>query len=156
MDLLLTYALWFLVYLFVIWVFFVVAIRSRNELEERFDNNKYIMGLFDISIGLPFVIGDFILNLLMTFIYTLLRIKRLGLLKAFIESLPDFAGARKHVPLYTHRLRQTILNDPLDSATLRFSVWICKYLVEPHDAGHCALFNLRLRKERGRMGPHRY
>ena len=142
-DILLYTALYFIF----VWIFFIFVIRSERELKKKHGNNKWVMYPYYLMFGLPFVIADFILNLVMTIVYTLLRTKRMGLFTAIKKSLPDFKGAKWHIPLYTHRLIQSILDDDLNSWALKFSVGVCKYMIEIHDFGHCHLYNLRLRIE---------
>lgn len=152
MDLVLEYSLYLVLYFAFVWLFFVIAVRSQTELEEKYGDNKIIMGLFNLFIGLPFVLADFVLNVVMTVPFSLAQLKRLGLVGSLKESFPDFGGARYHFPLFTHRLKQSILYDPLDSATLQFSVWVCRYMIEPHDFGHCSMYNLRARKDKAYKG----
>ncbi len=143
--------LFYFVYTFFVWIFFVVAIRSKKALEKKFNNSKWVMYPFNLFIGLPFIIFDFILNVLMTVVYSILRFKRMGVIGAIRYSIPDFAGADYHIPLYTHRLRVAILTDDMNSYTFKLSVWFCKHLIEPHDQGHCRLSVIRERIEQAKL-----
>ncbi len=142
--------LFYLIYTFFVWVFFVVAIRSKKALEEKFNNSKWVMYPFNLFIGLPFIIFDFALNILMTVVYSILRFRDMGVIGAIKYSIPDFRGADYYIPLYTHRLRVAIMKDDMDSNTFKLSVWFCKYLIEPHDKGHCRLSVVRERIEQAK------
>ena len=119
-----------LIFLFLFWLFFVVAIKGRDYTEDKSSEKKWAYRLF---VGIPFLISDFLVNLIFG--------------SPLYMSWPDFKGARYHFPLFTHRLQQSLLQDPQDSYQYKLSKFICSYIVEPVDFGHCKLASLRDRIE---------
>ena len=111
--------------LLVIWLFFASAMALKNKIE---DKSKGVNIAFDLFVGLPFVILDLIFNIIFGTVWYL--------------RLPDFKGARYHLPLFTHRLRSSLGDDPVDSWRFKTSYFVCAYMVEPHDWGHCSLHRL--------------
>ena len=118
---------------FLLWVFFV------NVMWLKHNKEKIPKWLYYPAVG--FAAIGFIYDVLFNIIYGTIM---------FIQ-MPDFKGANSDLwgiplPTLSERMRDILKLEKRDTLLNKYrwylSLYICRYLIEPWDAGHCGIKNL--------------
>jgi hypothetical protein len=109
---------------FILWVLFVngmLIIKRQDEIPEKYHN------FFKVIIGLSFL-WDVLVNI------------TVGAAVFGKEKAWDFKGAHaRYLPTLTETLRFTLRTYAKDHWRYKLADFICVWLVEPYDEGHCSI-----------------